>query len=338
MQLTRRSLLRGAAAGALAAPFVRVNPAMAAEFNLKLANNQPLSHPLNVRSLEAAERIKEASGGRVEITVFPQGQLGSDTDVLSQVRAGGVDFFFLSPLILSTFVPNAALSGIGFAFNDYPTVWKAMDGELGAYTRSEIEAKGLHAMTNIWDNGFRQISSSTGPIETPDDLVNFKIRVPVSPLWTSMFGAFGSAPASINFSEVYTALQTGIVDGQENPLSILSNNKFWEVQKYVSMTNHMWDGFWVLSGRRSWGALPDDLKEIVEKGFDESALAQRADMETLNNSLKDELEQNEMVFNAPDPEPFRQKLVGAGFYTEWKGKFGDEAWGILEAASGHDLG
>ena len=338
MHLTRRSLLRGAAAAALAAPFVRTGPAMAAEFNLKLANNVPLAHPSNVRALEAVERIKEQSGGRVEITIFPQGQLGSDTDVLSQLRAGGVDFFLLSPLILSTFVPNASLSGIGFAFDDYDAVWSAMDGKLGTYVRSEIEGQGLYAFEKIWDNGFRQISSSTKPIETPADLENFKIRVPVSPLWTSMFAAFGAAPASINASEMYTALQTGIVDGQENPLSVLSTFKLFEVQKYVSMTNHMWDGFWLLSGRRSWGNIPDDLKGIIETASNESAIQQRADMEALNSSLQGELEQAGMVFNAPELEPFRMKLIEAGFYDEWKGEFGEDAWSILEASTGHTLG
>ena len=115
--------------------------------------------------------------------------------------------------------------------------------------RGQIEGAGLVVMEKIWDNGFRQITSSTKPITTPADLEGFKIRVPVSPLWTSLFTAFGSAPASINFAEVYTALQTGIVDGQENPLAIMKVAKLWEVQKYCSMTNHMWDGFWMLGNR-----------------------------------------------------------------------------------------
>jgi tripartite ATP-independent transporter DctP family solute receptor len=244
----------------------------------------------------------------------------------------------LSPLILSTFVPNASLNGIGFAFKDYPAVWKAMDGELGTYVRDQIEDKGLYAFEKIWDNGFRQISTSTGPIVTPADLENFKIRVPVSPLWTSMFTAFGAAPTSINFSEVYTALQTGVVDGQENPLAILSNFKLWEVQKYVSMTNHMWDGFWMLSNRRSWGAVPEDLQEIVAANFNESAMQQRADVEELNATLQGELESNGMVFNFPETQPFQQKLNDAGFYKEWKEKFGDDAWSILEQATGQSLG
>lgn len=338
MKLTRRSLTLGVAAGALAAPFVRVGPALAADFNLKLANNQPLTHPANLRVAEAIERIQEETSGRVAITVFPQSQLGADTDVLSQLRSGGVDFFMLSPLILSTFVPNASLNGVGFAFDDYDGVWAAMDGALGAYVREEIEGQGLYAFEKIWDNGFRQISSSTMPITSPADLENFKIRVPVSPLWTSMFSAFGAAPVSINFAEVYTALQTGIVDGQENPLAILSNFKLWEVQKYVSMTNHMWDGFWMLSNRRSWGNLPDDLKEVVAANFNASAVEQRADIMALNATLQGELEAEGMIFNSPETAPFQQKLVEAGFYEEWKEAYGDEAWAILEAATGLTVG
>ncbi|WP_435336195.1 TRAP transporter substrate-binding protein, partial [Klebsiella pneumoniae] len=112
------------------------------------------------------------------------------------------------------------------------------------------------AMERIWDNGFRQITSSTRPIAGPADLQGFKIRVPVSPLWTSMFKALDSAPASINFAEVYSSLQTKIVDGQENPLAIISTAKLYEVQKYCSLTNHMWDGFWFLANRRAWERLP----------------------------------------------------------------------------------
>ncbi|KQT54528.1 ABC transporter substrate-binding protein [Aureimonas sp. Leaf454] len=338
MTFNRRSLLLGSAAAGIATTFaIRTRPAHAAEFNYKFANNQALSHPMNVRAKEAVDKILEQSSGRVAIQIFPSSQLGADTDVLSQVRSGGVEFFSLSPIILSTFVPNASLSGIGFAFPDHSKVWPAMDGALGAYVRAEIEKKGLLTMEKIWENGFRQVSSSKGPIGSPADLENFKIRVPVSPLWTSMFSAFGSAPASINFAEVYTALQTGVVDGQENPLAILSTHKLFEVQKFVSMTNHMWDGFWILKNRRAWQALPEDLQQIVETNFNAAAMLQRQDVESLNETLRGELEGHGMSFNTPDAEPFQEKLRSAGFYSEWKGKYGDEAWAILESAVGRSL-
>lgn len=337
MKTNRRTLLMGAAALGLAAPFIRPGAARAAEFTYKLANNQPMTHPTNIRAAEAVAKILEESDGRVDIQVFPSNQLGADTDVLGQLRSGGVEFFLLSPLILSTLIPNAAVNGVGFAFPDYDAVWSAMDGELGAYARSQIEAGGLIVQEKIWDNGFRQTTSSRGPITTPADFEGMKIRVPVSPLWTSMFTAFGAAPTSINFAETYSALQTGIVDGQENPLAIISTSKMAEVQKYCSLTNHMWDGFWMLGNRRAWSALPEDLQQIVSKNFNESGMAQRQDVMALNQSLRGELEAAGMTFNEVDPAPFEQKLREAGFYAEWKGKFGDEAWAILERSVGRAL-
>jgi tripartite ATP-independent transporter DctP family solute receptor len=335
MIISRRTLLAGTATIAVASPFVA--RAQTAEFNYKYANNLPVSHPLNQRATEAAERIRQETNGRVAIQIFPNNQLGADTDMLSQVRAGGVEFFTLSPLILSTLVSNASISGIGFAFPNYDAVWKAMDGELGAYVRREIGKVGLVVMDKIWDNGFRQITSSSKPIASPADLKGFKIRVPVSPLWTSMFTALEAAPASINFAEVYTALQTRTVDGQENPLAIISTAKLFEVQKFCSMTNHMWDGFWFLANRRAWERLPQDLRAIVSKNLDAGAMAEREDVAKLNASLRTDLQSKGMTFNDPDTAAFREALRKAGFYAEWKKKYGDEAWAILEKATGGSL-
>ncbi|MBE0691857.1 MAG: TRAP transporter substrate-binding protein [Aquamicrobium sp.] len=337
MNLNRRTLMLGAAALPLVST-IRHAGAQAAEFNYKYANNLPITHPMNVRAQEAVDKIREETGGRVAIQIFPSNQLGADTDMLSQVRSGGVEFFTLSPLILSTLVANASISGIGFAFPSYDQVWPALDGELGAYVRGEIEKSNLVVLEKIWDNGFRQITSSVGPIETADDLKGFKIRVPVSPLWTSMFSAFESAPASINFAEVYSALQTGIVDGQENPLAIISTAKLYEVQKYLSITNHMWDGFWFLANKRAWERLPEDLREIVARNINEAAVKEREDVAALNATLRGELEANGMVINEPDTASFRQKLADAGFYAEWKKNYGDDAWAILEKAVGTTLG
>lgn len=336
MILSRRRLLTvgsTAVAGAVVgAPFIA--RAQQAEFTYKYANNLPDSHPMNARAREMAAAIKAETNGRFELQIFPSSQLGSDTDTLSQVRSGGVEFFTLSGLILSTLVPAASINGIGFAFPDYATVWKAMDGELGAYVRQQIAKANLVVMDKIWDNGFRQTTSSTKPINTPDDLKGFKIRVPVSPLWTSMYKAFESAPTSINFNEVYTALQTKVVDGQENPLAIVSTAKLNEVQKYCSLTNHMWDGFWFLANRRAWERLPEDVRAIVAKHINAAGVKEREDVAKLNGNLQQELASKGMVFNQPDPGPFRDKLRQAGFYSEWKGKYGDEAWALLERAVG----
>ena len=284
MSFSRRTLLKASAAsavlGGIGAPYVA--RAQTAEFTYKYANNLPDAHPMNARAKEMAAAIKTETNGRFDLQIFPNNQLGSDTDMLSQIRSGGVEFFTLSGLILATLVPAASISGIGFAFPDYATVWKAMDGDLGAYIRGEITKANLVVMDKIWDNGFRETTSSSKPINHPDDFKGFKIRVPVSPLWTSMFKAFDAAPASINFSEVYSALQTKIVEGQENPLAIISTAKLYEVQKYCSMTNHMWDGFWFLANRRAWEKMPADVRAIVAKNINAAGVKEREDVEKLN--------------------------------------------------------
>jgi TRAP-type transport system periplasmic protein len=336
MRLTRRCLLAAGGSaffgGTVTAPFVA--RAQSAQFSYKYANNLPETHPMNVRAREMAAAIKQETSGAFDLQIFPSSQLGSDTDTLSQIRAGGVEFFTLSGLILSTLVPAASINGMGFAFPDYDTVWKAMDGDLGAYVRGQIAKTNLMALEKIWDNGFRQTTTSTKPVNSPDDFRGMKLRVPPSPLWTSMFKAFDAAPASINFNEVYSALQTKIVDGQENPLAIISTAKLYEVQKYCSLTNHMWDGFWFLANKDAWNRLPENMRAIVAKNVNAAALMERDDVAKLNANLQQDLAGKGLVFNKTDAAAFRDKLRSAGFYNEWRGKYGDEAWSILEKSVG----
>jgi TRAP-type transport system periplasmic protein len=333
LKTTRRTLLLAgtAASATVAMPWIAKG---AAEFQLKYANNSPVTHPLNIRAVEAIERIKKETNGRVVIEVFPNNQLGSDTDMLSQLRSGAIEFFTLSGLILSTLVPVASINGLGFIWENYSKVWPAMDGELGAYIRKQIEKSGLVAMEKQYDNGYRQMTSSTRPIKSPEDLKGFKIRVPPSPLWTSMFKAFDAAPMSINFSEVYSALQTKVAEGQENPLSIIFFAKLFEVQKYLAETNHMWDGFWFLANGKMWNGLPADVRDVIAKNLNASALEQREDIAKQNATFKADLTSKGMEFFAVDQKPFRAKLEAAGFYKEWRGKYGDEAWAVLEKYAG----
>jgi len=335
MQTNRRVLLQGTAASLVFAPTVlRVTRAGAAEYTFKMANNTPESHPLSIRMREAAANILKESDGKVDIQVFPNNQLGSDTDMLSQLRSGALEFFTISGLILATLVPAASINGIGFAWSGYDKVWPAMDGELGAYIRAQIAKSNLHTFEKIWENGFRQITSSTREIKTPEDLRGFKIRVPASPLWTSMFKAFDASPMTINFSEVYSALQTKVAEGQENPLALIDSAKLYEVQKYLARTNHMWDGYWLIANGKVWASIPDNLKAIITKNVNASGMAQRDDIAKLNNSVEASLTSKGMVFNNVDNSAFRAKLQQAGFFKEWKGKYGDDAWAILEKYAG----
>jgi len=338
MTMTRRTLIKHLGAGtALVAAPVPLVFGQSAEFVYKYATNQPPAHASNVRLGQAFSAILEESGGRLDMRLFPSNQLGSDTDTLSQLRAGGVEFFNLSGLILATLIPQVAISAIGFAFKDYDTVWRAMDGELGAYVRAQIAKVGLVGLEKPFDNGFRQMTSSTRPIRTPDDLKGFKMRVPVSPLSTSLFRGLGASPVAINAVEMYTALQTGIADGQENAIAGLRMFKLQEVQKYCSITNHMWDGFWCLANRRAWQRLPENLRDIVAKHVNQAAVRERADVAGLVQSERQGLEAEGMVFNDTQPEAFRAVLRQSGFYTEWKEKMGAEAWTALERGTGNNL-
>ncbi len=302
----------------------------APEFSYKFANDNPMTHPNTIRTQEAIDRIKQESHGRLEISLFPNNQLGGDTDMLSQLRSGAIEFFTLSGGILSTLVPVTSIYGVGYAFKGYAEVWPAVDGDLGTLIRGAVEKAGIYSFDKIWDNGFREISSSTHPIATPGDLRGFKIRVPVNPLYLSTFESLGASPTSINFSEVYSALQTKIVEGQENPLVNIYTAKLYEVQKYISMTRHIWDGFLCLANMRAWKRLPPDLQEIVTRNFNKSALDQRGDYVKADASLRAELEKNGMVFNEPDPAPFQKALAKSGFYGHWRDKYGKEAWAVLE--------
>jgi tripartite ATP-independent transporter DctP family solute receptor len=329
---TRRALLAGAAALPLLTLLKR--PADAAEFELKYATGQDPSHPVNLRAQEALTRIREATSGRVDIKLFPANQLGSDTDLLTQVRNGSVDFFNLSSLILATLVPVSGITSVGFAFKNYDEVWKTMDGELGDHIRAEIAKTPIFTVSKIWDNGFRHVTSSTREIRTPADLKGFKLRVPPAPPLTSLFKALDASPTPINFNEVYTSLQTKVVEGQENPLAIIATTRLYEVQKSCSLTGHVWDGYWVLGNKRAFAKLPPDIQAIITRELDKSAVDQRADIAKLSETLKAELTAKGITFIDVQQDDFRKALAGTTFYAEWKQKYGPSAWDLLEKVSG----
>jgi tripartite ATP-independent transporter DctP family solute receptor len=330
--IDRRTFLKAGASVAAAGPLwgLSIRRASAADFSYKLATGQDPTHPVNIRAQQACDKIRAATNGKLDIKVFPSNQLGSDTDLLSQVRSGGVEFFNQASSILATLAPAAGIVNTDFAFPDYDTVWKAMDGDLGAYVRAQIEKTGIVTVSKVWDNGFRQVSSSTRVIKTPTDLKGFKIRVPQAPMLTSLFKALDAGPAPINFNELYSALQTGVVEGQENALPIIATAKLYEVQKSISLTSHVWDGYWILGNRRAWEKLPPDMRAIVTREFEAAGMLQRADIAKLNGSLRNDLKAKGVNLVDVDRPAFRDALRKTSFYSDWKGKYGDQGWSLLE--------
>ena len=335
---TRNSFRRGrflAGAGSALATLGTVSaPARAAAWNYRYASNLSVDHPLNVFMHQCWDAVRRESGGRLDVKIFPNSELGGDTAVLSQLRSGAVQFFSLDGGILQGVVPVAAIQGIGFAFKDSAAGFRALDGTLGDYVRKEITAKGLYVHPKMWENGMRQITSNSKPIHTAGDLNNFTIRTPAGALWVDLFKSFGASPAPISFNETYTALQTKVVDGEENPYAIIDSAHLYEVQHYLSVTNHMWSAYHLLGNSDAWRALPPDVQAIVDRNLTKYALLQRTATAERNASLADQLARRGMKISQADTNTFRARLETSGFYRRWKATFGDAAWGLLESYSG----
>ncbi len=332
-RITRGRFTAGTAA-ALASIAVIRGTAEAAQWNYKYASNVSLDHPLNVRMRECWNAVRTETKGRLDVQVFPNNQLGGDTQALQQLRSGALQFFTLDGGILQAVVPVAAIQGVGFAFKDSGEAFRAMDGPLGDYVRDEITKQGLYVHPKMWENGMRQITSGTKPIRNASDLEGFKIRTPAGALWVDLFKSMGAAPGPLNFSEVYTALQTRVFDGQENPYAIIDTARLYEVQKYLSVTNHMWSAYHLLGNPDAWKALPPDVQRIVDRNLTKYALLQRRDTQLRNESLSEKLARHGLATNRADTSGFRAKLASSGFYTRWRDKFGAQAWGLLEKTSG----
>ncbi|WP_158741882.1 TRAP transporter substrate-binding protein [Acidisphaera sp. L21] len=335
MTLTRQQFLRGGAVFGASLPLFNILPARAARRTIiKFGLDLTTDHPTTVNATAAAKKIKDATNGDVEVQIFANSQLGDDTHMLSNLRSGAMQMMAIGDNILATLVPTCAINNIGFAFKDAETAWKALDGKVGDIVRVDIAKTGLHPMTRIWDEGFREVTSGTKPIKTPDDLKGFKIRVPPSPISLSIFQSLGASPITINASELYTSLQTKVADGQENPLGNIQTMKLDQVQKYCSLTNHMWVGYWLLMNGSFWSSMPAEQQKIVADTFDAQATDQRAANQKLDASLEEVLKKQGMEFVKVDTTAFQAVLTKSGFYKTWEGKFGAPLWSALEGYTG----
>ena len=182
-------------------------------------------------------------------------------------------------------------------------------------------------------SGALQMFSLAGDIlapRNPNDLRGFKIRLPVAPTSIALFRHRGASPTALNFNEVYSALQTGVVDGQENPLILIDVTKLYEVQKYVSLTNHIWTGLHCTFNVAAWKRLPPPIQHEAGHILTEAATMQRQDWLERNKTVSQHLQQNGMVFNAPDTAPFRAVLAKSGFYSGIEQRMSPEAWWLLQ--------
>ena len=336
-ETTRRSFTRLAAAGAASAVMFNIVRVLGdtPQFQYKFGSDLPLSHPNTLRLKEAVDRIREQSGGRLSIAIFANNVLGGDTSMLSQLRGGALEFLVFGGDILATILPVADLAGTPYAFQEL----RSGLGRGRRRCRRSICASGSPASASTcWRasgiSAFARSPATFARSTTPADLKGFKIRVPVSPMRLAMFKALGASPTTLNFAELYSALQTHLVDGQETPLVVIETAKLYEVQKYCSITRHVWTGQLTLANMAAWQRLPADLRQIAAQNINAAAVTSRADVVKMEASARQRMAAHGLVFNDPDPLPFRDALKTSGFYAEWRGRFGNEAWGLLEKYSG----
>jgi TRAP-type transport system periplasmic protein len=332
---TRRALVAGGAAAFSSIALIKA-PAKAAQFEFKTATNLAVDHPSTVRLAQMWAAIERESGGRIQIQFFPNSLLGSEVAMFTQLRLGAIQFFLISPGNFATVVPAAEISFLGFAYKDADEALRVMDGSLGAYVRQEAAAKGLYVFKNMWDSGMFQITSSSHPIRNADDMHGFKIRVTEGKITIDLFKTLEASPVPLSYAEIYTSLQTKIVDGVATPLVTIEAARWYEVQKYVSLTNHAWSGLWLIANGSAWNGLPSDLQAIVERNHAKYANLERADTKAKNKAAIEQILHQGLLINTVDQSVFRARL--RPYYEYWANAFGPKEWGLMQTSLGHNLG
>ena len=333
MRLSRRTVLAGAT-GVATFGILHWHKADAAEFTYKIAHDLPPTHPIHLRLMQGAKKIGEEAGGKLVVQVYPNGQLGSDSQMLAQVRSGALEVMMIGDNILGQVVPSASIASLPFAFNGYQQLWSTMDGAFGAYIHAKVAAIGLHAFDKGWDVGFRHVITTNRQVHNAGDMKGLKLRVPEAPIQVSFFRALGASPTPINISELYTGLQTHLVDGAELPLSSIESAKFYEVTKQISLTAHQPTTYEALANGAAYQRLPKNLQEILARNLDAMALLERADIADGETGLAATLKTQGETIIKPDRKSFRAVIQHAGLYAKWRDTYGKEPFALLEKAVG----
>ncbi len=256
-RITRRAAL--ASAATLAAPGVL---RAQGQVRLTLGHGTAANNPRGIAADRIAQVLRERSNGRIDLRVAPAAQLGDDVAMLTALRTGTLDMSVNSQGPTSSLVPEMAALGLPFLFPSAEAAYRVVDGPVGEELARKLAAVGLHSL-GFWDNGIRHITNRRRPINRPEDLRSLKIRTPADPATIDTFQALGAATQQINFSELYVALQQGVVDGQENPLANIHSAKLHEVNRYISLTSHKWECSPFLASRIAWARLSEADRALV---------------------------------------------------------------------------
>ena len=245
--------------------------ANAADFVFKLGHIADPENPYAKGAEKFAQLVKEKTGGKVEIQVFPSSQLGNQRDLVEGTQFGTIDFTMTSTAVLGNFLPQVAVFDLPFIFRDVQHAYKALD-TVGMEIAQKLQGMKLLA---YYENGVRHMTNSKRPIRKPEDMKGLKIRVMEQPIYIEMIKALGGNPTPMAFGELFTALQQGVVDGQENPAAHIYTARFFEVQKYISLTAHTYSAEPMLVSLAAWNKLPKDLQEKIQAAANESRDWQR---------------------------------------------------------------
>src|SRR5690625_4066061 len=211
-----------------------------------------------------AELIEERTDGQITVDVYPDSQLGSDREIQEQIQSGTVHMNAPFTGVLPSFLKDFEVFDLPFLFDDKDHAFNALNGSLGELLGDRIANQGFKVL-GFWDGGFKHLTNSKHKIETPEDVAGLKLRTSQSPLLIAQFEALDASGVSIDFSELYTALQTKTVDGQENPLSNIISQKFYEVQDYITLSGHGYMGYVLMIADEFYQGLPADLQEAIDE-------------------------------------------------------------------------
>lgn len=275
------------------------------EIVLKIGISTNEQDPRAIGALQFADEIAEKTNGAVKAELYPSGQLGGDADLINSLvlDSGTVDVIITDNSNFATLVPNMGISALPFLFNGFEDAWEFCDGEIEAAAEADLVANNIRVLAH-YDNGFRCVTNSKAPVESPDDMKGMLIRTPENPVIMATMTALGANPQPLAFNELYQALQQGTYDAQENPIPVIYNNKLYEVQPYLSVTNHIYSGMCFAIAESVWQQLTPEQQEIVAAAAQASAEADRELNKQQTNDFVANLEAEGMKVNYPDLAPF----------------------------------
>lgn len=304
--------------------------ASAQAVKLTLGHGAAPGNPRHEAAVKFAETIKAKTNGRIEIQVAHSAQLGDDAAMVTAMRSGTLDMSANSQGAVGAVVPEFAALGMPFLFSDIQKAWALMDGPVGKDLAEKVNAKGM-VLLGMWDNGIRQMSNSKRAIKSPADLKGLKMRTPPDAVTVDIMQALGADAQQIKFSELYVALQQGVVDGQENPLTNINSAKLYEVQKYISMTGHKYESTPFLMSKRAWERLvAADQKAFLEAAAEATQLQRKLNKDA-DDKLVAELKGKGVQVDTVDSKAFAEACKPV--YDKWtSGPTGEFVKKVVAAA------